>query len=194
MPFTLDEVRRLTGPNLLSNYPGAIADVLFSEIASDEVLTCWQEKLAHCMKALNWQNLNYADPQWRYHLQIFTRVYDGGASLSIAAPMDLLYSACDLVELAWDLCVEQLSADTLGINESIDLDARLTVLRESIQQERNPALLNLLALAKQNNVLCLVDDDELSLGSGLNSSVWPIDQLPEHPLFNGTNILRCPCR
>ena len=184
MAFTLDEVRRLTGPNLLSNYPGAIADVLFTEVPPDEVLRLWQVHIGNCMKALNWENLDYEAPQWRDHLQIFTRVYEGGASLSIAAPMDLLYSACDLVELAWDLCVEQLIASSSNQNEAIGQDARLKALSKSIDQERNPALLRLLTLAQQHDVLCLVDDDELSLGSGASSSVWPIDSLPEPSTIN----------
>jgi UDP-N-acetylmuramyl tripeptide synthase len=171
MAFMLDEVRRLTGPNLLSDEPGAIADALFSETDPQSVLNCWQKHLLACQKALAWAHGNKT-----YH-----RFYEGGLSVSIPAPMDLLYSACDLLELAWDLCAEELSTQP---HESINIDERLEALRLSIKEERNPALMQLIEQAKQHNVVCLADDDELSLGTGPSAETWTINNIPSADKVN----------
>jgi UDP-N-acetylmuramyl tripeptide synthase len=166
MSFQLDEVRRLTGPNLLSDEPGAIADVLFSDALAQDVLMCWQKHLLETCDAV----------QWPAPLQYYHRFYDGGLSLSISAPMDLLYSACDVLELAWDLCVNELSPPQ---DASFNRSQRLTELKQSILEERHPALLNLLAQADAQGVICLADDDEVSLGTGPSAQTWTIDNLPD---------------
>jgi UDP-N-acetylmuramyl tripeptide synthase len=165
MAFVLDEVRRLTGPNLLSDEAGAIADVLFDDADPKAVLASWQKHLLHCQKALNWQ----------HGTQTYYRFYEGGLSLSIPAPMDLLYSACDLLELTWDLCVQELSPTP---TDTVDINERLQAVALSIKNEEHPALIQLIEQAEQHNVVCLVDDDELSLGTGPSAVTWPIDRLP----------------
>lgn len=161
MKLSLDEVRRLTGPNLLSEYPGSIADVFISGVNRLDVVNCWQGHLQECLQAIGWQQQSYY------------RLYDGGASMSVSAPMDVLYSACDLLELAWDCCVDEISGTQIH-----DKAARLLILRDDIAKERNPALIALLKTAEQHGVLCLPDDDEVSLGTGTSSQTWAIDELP----------------
>jgi UDP-N-acetylmuramyl tripeptide synthase len=169
MTFELDEVRRLTGPNLLSDEPGAIIDVFFSDVASHVVIDCWKKHLYHCQVTLG---SDYAWPT-----NCYERLYSGGASMAISAPMDLLYSACDLAELAWDLCVAELSADGERA-PSVYMLPRLAALKETIIEERNPALLAFMHDAHKHHVVCLVDDDEISLGMGIKSATWAIDQFP----------------
>lgn len=175
MHLNLDEVRRLTGPNLLSNYPGAILDVFISGIDNMTVVKCWQKHLQNCQHTLAWQQMHYY------------RLYEGGASMSIAAPIDLLYSACDLVELAWDLCVDELQQ-----TQNTQKSERLKALQESILKEANPSLLALLKAAKQHDILCLVDDDEVSLGSGIGSQTWPIMNLPDVNSINWEQYQQIP--
>lgn len=160
MKLVLDEVRRLTGPNLLSDHPGAIVDVFIDGYSPADVMDTWIAHLEQCLQTVNWQE-NY-----------YTRFYSSGASLSISAPMDLLYSACDLLELSWDLCKAQLE------NDSIDKEARTSALKQSINEEQNPALIRFLAKAKAEKVVCLVDDDDISLGTGFSSQTWPLAELP----------------
>jgi UDP-N-acetylmuramyl tripeptide synthase len=162
MQLSLDEVRRLTGPNLLSDYPGAIADVFIDGLDSMSVVQCWQRHLHSVEQIIGWQQ------------QQFFRLYDGGASLSISAPMDLLYSACDAVELAWDLCVDELSN-----TQNVDKQSRIQSLLDSVRDEANPALIELLSAAEKNDVVCLADDDEISLGMGVHSTTWPISEMPD---------------
>jgi UDP-N-acetylmuramyl tripeptide synthase len=151
MKLELDEVRRLTGPNLLSEHSGAIIDVFFEGVEPETVLKYWQQHVQICQLAVNWKQ------------PTFHRFYTGGASMSIAAPMDQLYSACDLIELAWDRSVEQLLDDSPDRPVNKSFNQRLSALKDTIKEERNPALLSLLQQARANDVLCLPDDDEVSL-------------------------------
>ena len=166
MKLELDEVRRLTGPNLLSEHSGAIIDVFFEGVEPETVLKYWQQHVQICQLAVNWKQ------------PTFHRFYTGGASMSIAAPMDQLYSACDLIELAWDRSVEQLLDDSPDRPVNKSFNQRLSALKDTIKEERNPALLSLLQQARANDVLCLPDDDEVSLGSGPSAVTWSIDNLP----------------
>lgn len=170
MAFELDEVRRLTGPNLLSNEPGAIIDVFFEDVEAQVVIDCWQKHLHHCQVSLGGE---YAWPS-----NCYDRHYEGGASMSISAPMDLLYSACDLIELAWDLCAAEFSVDD-NREYSVSMLPRLAALKATIVEERDPKLLKFMQQAKAHDVVCLVDDDEISLGMGAKSETWPIDKFPD---------------
>lgn len=170
MVLELDEVRRLTGPNLLSDEPGAIIDVSFSDLEADVVINCWNKHLYHCQISLG--------PKYAWQSTSYHRVFDGGASMSISAPMDLLYSACDLIELAWDLCVAELCTADNQTSAS-EMLPRLAALKETIAEEKHPELIALMLAAEQQGVVCLADDDEISLGMGAKSHTWPIDNLPE---------------
>mgnify|MGYP000409560752 FL=1 len=56
---------------------------------------------------------------------------------------------------------------------------RLAALKQTIAEERNPALLEFINQANIHNVVCLVDDDEISLGMGAKSATWSIDKFPD---------------
>lgn len=161
--LTLDEVRRLTGPNLLSDYSGAILDVFIEGTNPQNVVDCWQKHLNYCQQNIGW------------HEKSYVRFYAGGASMSISAPMDLLYSACDCIELAWDCCVAELQSTDIN---SINVDERLDTLRASITEEKDSALIAFIQIAENKKVRCLVDDDEISLGTGISAKTWPINELP----------------
>jgi len=158
-----DEVRRLTGPNLLWDKPGAIADLLLDDIDSHQVLTSlqrWSSRLLH-------------DFGWAQQSSTY-RSHALGINFAISAPMDQLYSACDLLELAWDCCAAECLQTPLP-----DWQGRLVELKAAAEEEQNPQLLALIQAAQKHQVSCLVDDDALSLGMGLSAQVWPIDSLPE---------------
>ncbi|GAA6183871.1 Mur ligase family protein [Aliiglaciecola sp. NS0011-25] len=162
MRLELDEVRRLTGPNLLWDKPGAILDVFIDDIDSRLVINTWQSWVDKLLPQINWQ-------------QTYTfRLYTGGASMALSAPMDALYSACDLAELAWELTVSQLCQQP-----EIDLPSRVKQLQITLNQEQNSELLNLMAQAHAHNVTAISDDDEFSLGTGPTVDVWPITELPQ---------------
>ncbi|MBT8114671.1 MAG: hypothetical protein KJP04_04795 [Arenicella sp.] len=162
MKLELDEVRRITGPNLLWQKPGAMVDVFIDDIDKQSVAECWQKWVQQCLSQFGWP-----DEKSTY------RLHADGANLAISAPMDALYTACEVAELAWDCCASELQQDELP-----DWQGRLKQLQVELAEEVNPALLELLAAAEQRAVSCLTDDDEVSLGLGTTAEVWPVSAIP----------------
>ncbi|TRY33378.1 Mur ligase family protein [Aliiglaciecola sp. M165] len=162
MRLELDEVRRLTGPNLLWDEPGAILDVFIDEADTVEVVKTWQKWMDKLLSEFGWQESHTY------------RLYTGGASMALSAPMDALYTACDLAELAWDCTVSELTSSA-----QIDWQSRLKDLTAALREEQNATLLSLLSEAKTHGVSAISDDDEFSLGMGPSVEVWPVDKLPD---------------
>ena len=82
--------RRLTGPGLLLDGPGAVLEVRLDESLRERAITVWQNAVRQLLKAVGWQNEKVA-----------TRSFAGGVSLAITAPIDALYAATELNERAW---------------------------------------------------------------------------------------------
>ena len=163
MKLELTDSRRLTGANLFGDSPGAVIDVAIEGDAS-EVICAWEKAVKNLLEAVG-----YADERTCY------RTWQGGASLLISAPIDVLYSMCELNETAWAT-----AAHELGAGEEPDLLEELPRLNRLFDEERNPPLLALQRAARDHGVPFLWDDDEISAGYGKTTQVWPPDQLP-HP-------------
>jgi UDP-N-acetylmuramyl tripeptide synthase len=161
MRLELDEARRLTGPNLLWDLPGGILDVFITGIDKKKVVDQWQLWVSKLLADFGWQQ------------QTTYRLHSEGANLALSAPMDSLYCACDLAELAWDCCVAELTDDVLP-----NWQQRLIELREELSEELNPAMISLMQAAQKQGVSCIVDDDDVSLGMGKSSQTWPSRALP----------------
>lgn len=162
MKLQLDDVRRLTGPNLLWNSAGAAVDVFIDGVDKQQVASLWQVKATEFLRRFGWSNES-----------TIVRVHADGANFALSAPVDALYAACDLAELAWDCCVAELLNATMP-----DWQTRLVQLQADLAEEKNPQLLDLLSAAEHNGVSCLADDDDLSLGMGRTADVWSVIQLP----------------
>lgn len=162
MELQLDEVRRLTGPNLLWDESGAIIDVFIHGIDKTKVVQCWQLWLKKLQERFGWQQASTY------------RIHSEGANMALSAPMDALYAACDLAELAWDCCVAELMQQPLP-----NWQLRLDELCKELADEINPPLLALMKEAKTQGVTCISDDDEVSLGMGRSVEVWPVRALPD---------------
>jgi UDP-N-acetylmuramyl tripeptide synthase len=161
MRLELDEARRLTGPNLLWDHPGGILDVFIEGIDKYAVVNAWQRWVATLQTQFGWQQ------------QTTFRLHSEGANLAISAPMDALYCACDLAELAWHCCVAELKGEAIP-----DWQLRLNELHEELAEERNPALISIMEAAQKHGVSCITDDDDVSLGMGKSSQSWPVSALP----------------
>jgi len=165
----VDESRRLTGPNLLSDMPGATMEIYFDAvdgIDSDLVIKLWKK---HLKQLLNTLGLT---------AEIYYRQFRGGANLAFTADEDMLYTACEINEAAIEFVRSELAGETP--------DPKLTSvdnLSALLQEERNPALMQLIHLAKEKRVPFLVDDDEFSLGMGPTSRRWTMEQLPDPDLL-----------
>lgn len=175
--LVLDDNRRLTGKNLLSDQPGAIIDAFVDGIDKQYVVDVWQSFVKKILTAIDWSSE-----------QTYSRIFEDGISIAISAPIDALYVACDINEMAWQLTCEQLNHK----DHSESLLQIVERLKQTILDEVNPHLLGLMALAKQNNVVALVDDDEFSLGYGVTSQSWPIDTLPKISSINWSQYKAIP--
>ncbi|WP_320825949.1 Mur ligase family protein [Reinekea sp.] len=159
----LDDSRRLTGKSLLWDHPGAIIDGFVQGIDKAAVVARWEDFAHRLLTAVAWPNEHCC-----------ARIFENGITVAVSAPLDALYSACELNEAAWELA----RADLTGQPPEESLPACVLRLRSAIDEETNPELLNLLNLAKQQGVVSLADDDEFSLGYGPTAQVWPITALP----------------
>lgn len=162
MRLELDDARRLTGPNLLWDHPGAILDVFIDDIDKNTVVDVWHNWLAKLLAEFGWQQ------------QTTYRLHSEGANLAISAPIDALYCACDLAELAWHCAVAELKNDITP-----NWQQRLNELKDELAEELNPALITLMQEAHKHGVSCIADDDEVSLGMGKSSQTWPVRALPD---------------
>ncbi|MCP4274741.1 MAG: Mur ligase, partial [Gammaproteobacteria bacterium] len=111
--------------------------------------------------------------------EIYYRHFTGGANLAFTADEDMLYTACEINEAAIELARSEIAGDTPD-QQLTSVDNLHTLLKE----ERNPALMALIHLAKEKQVPYLVDDDEFSLGMGPTSRRWTMEQLPDPDLLD----------
>ena len=175
--LSLDDNRRLTGRNLLSDQPGAIIDAFVSGIDKITVVNVWSKYAQQLLNAVNW-----------LEEKTFSRIFEDGISIAISAPLDALYAACDLNELAWQLTCDEL---TQTPNEE-SISAAISRLNQVIAEEVNPELLELIKQSTSKNIVYLVDDDEFSLGYGTTAQSWPISALPEVSTINWSQYKSIP--
>ena len=158
----IDPVRRLTGPGMLWDRPGAVLDVYFKGIDKERVLALWHSYARNVLDALGWQDEKIA-----------SRAFEGGATLAISAPQDQLYAAVFAVQTVWHYCAADLFGGTPQTFETMIGNLRAVMAREA-----NPALMALIKEAAAHNVDILVDDDEVSIGHGAGSQTWLMANLP----------------
>jgi len=164
--------RRLTGPNLFWDWPGAILDIAIDDIPADLVISTWSEEVTRLMDAMGWDAEN-----------ICSRAYEGGVNLVINAPIDVLYAACELNEVALNRAVAWLSEKPLP-----DLNEATSILAAQVAKESDPDLLALQEAAARFHKPFLWDDDEVSVGFGKTAIVWPADHLPAPDTINWQEV------
>ena len=155
--------RRLTGPNLLLDTPGAILDVEVDPAEAPRLESAWRASLSEFLATLGWR----AEP-------LASRGYSHGLQLAFGAPADVLYAATEVAEAAWGEASARLADTPLP-----DRASALAALRASIEEERKPWLLALLAEASRRGVTLLADDKRISVGLGAGSSSWPAEESME---------------
>ena len=160
----LEDSRRLTGPGLLWDHPGAVLEIHYTGFDPATIARLWQEQARRVLDAhVGWQDQ-----------QITERGFEGGHNLAISAPMDQLYSAIFAAETAWHFVAARLLDVPAG-----DFDRMIADLRSVMVREANPALTRLIEAGRKHGVDVLCDDDEVSVGHGAGSVVWPVSDLPE---------------
>ena len=154
------EARRLTGPHLLDERQGAALDVPLTE-GDDRLLDLWEAEARRLLTAVGWAGE-------RTHV----RRFEGGASLVLTAPIDALYSATEVAEAAW-------AAATVRFSGGRPDPGAADRLFDAIRQERRPHIRALEAEATRRNVTFLLDDEGVSVGTGVGALVFPLDAVPE---------------
>ncbi|HVT58269.1 MAG TPA: Mur ligase family protein [Thermoanaerobaculia bacterium] len=153
----LCDSRRLTGRNLIQDRPGAVIEVQLAAAEADEVIAGWRHQARRILDAVGWEGE-----------EVRLRRHRSGATLALSAPIDALYSATEVNE--WAL---EAATAAVGGRPGPDLAAGAARLREAIQRESQPALLELRDAAAAHGVAFLADDDLVTLGLGCGSRTWP---------------------
>ena len=162
MNIELLDSRRLTGPNLHWDWPGAILDIALADDSAGELISAWSDEVKPLMEAMGWCAEH-----------ICSRVYQGGVSLVINAPIDVLYTACELNEVALNRAIARLSGQ-----QPPDPSEAIAGLFAQRSEEENSQLLALQQAAADHQAPFLWDDDEVSVGFGKTAVVWPARRLP----------------
>jgi len=161
--LVVDDCRRLTGPGLLWKTYGAILDVFVTEdVDKNAVAQAWAEEARRTLDDVGW----HAE-------KTISRKFENGLNLAISAPIDQLYSAIFVAQIAWYFTAHRILGTVPDNREKLIADVR-AVMRE----EANPELLALLNEADRRAIDFLSDDDHVSLGHGIGSETWPVRELP----------------
>lgn len=147
----LIDSRRLTGPNLYSDAPGAIAEIEWDpgdDPARAEAL--WRGELLRMLKALRWMGV-----------EVYARTHRIGAALFFTAPIDALLPATEINEWAVASALSLLS----GGAESA-LEPARTVIADAIAACRKPVLAALAGRAAAFRLPLLIDDERVTIGAG----------------------------
>lgn len=158
----VDDARRLTGPGLLWDRPGAILDVFFEDVDASQITRLWEKHARHVLDGIGWRDE-----------QVTFRLFEGGVNLALSAPMDQLYSSIFAAQTAWHFCAAEFTGQ-----DPDDFEAMIADVKGVMANEANPALIALIAAAQSHDVDILCDDDEVSIGHGTGSKIWPVDALP----------------
>ncbi len=163
MVIKLTDVRRLTGVNFLMDDNGAVAEAVLPDGRKDVAIKLWQTNMRAVLDGVGWQDQ-----------RVVVRGYPGGASTAISAPLDALYAATDLIEVAW-----QFTEATLNDTALADMDRALASLSGKIAAERSAPLVALAAAAARHDVTFLAHDGGVSVGLGTGCLTWPDGKTPE---------------
>ncbi len=161
-PITLADSRRVPGPNLLWDRPGAVAEVHCPEPLLERFLAVWAAAARRMLDQVGWAGE-----------QLTHRRFPEGASVAVSAPLDALLAATEVNE--WAIAS---ATAALGGPAAVPEAEAAAALRTAIAEEACPPLLALHAEAAARGVTCLHDPDEVSVGGGTGSRTWPRAELP----------------
>jgi UDP-N-acetylmuramyl tripeptide synthase len=175
--------RRLPGPNRDFGAAAVTLTPLGSAATNPAAAEAWAGYVRATAAALGW-----TDPEPRI------RRHAGGTTLLFRAPPDLLLTATDLNEWAWERAAAD-CGDT-GFDRAQDLGPDpVPALRARAESERLARLEALRRAAASRGVALVEDDALVSLGTGAGSRVWPrndlpaVDRVPWQDLYDVPTVL-----
>jgi len=158
----LRDSRRLPGPNIFWERPGAVIDADCDEKSKTPLTAAWRAQALRILRTVGWEDEELAE-----------RVHPGGVSLCLSAPIDALYAATEVNEWAFAAAVAQLAGETTP-----DIEAAAERLKAEIAEEVNPPLLFLRDAAAKQGVQFISDDELVSVGIGRGVRTFPVRELP----------------
>ena len=170
-PF--DDSRRLTGASLYFAGPGAALETGVGAPVSPALLDGWKQRIERARAALGWP----AGP-------IVVREHASGASLAFTAPADRLYTATEVNEWAWLSTLAEAGIDAgepmhqPGHAPVGDEAGAMRLLRAAATAESLPGLPALRDGAHAHGLPLLLDDEQMSIGTGTGSRTWDNHALP----------------
>ena len=168
----ITESRRLPGPNLLWDRPGAVMDIAVPDDLADRLLSAWKEAVDLALAAVGWGDEG-----------TMVRRFPGGASLAISAPIDVLYAATEVNEWAF----AEAKAQVAG-GDAPPLEEAAERLRCEIENERAPRLRAMEAAARQHGVIFQMDPHHVSVGGGTGVMTWKTDEVPDASAVDWTRV------
>ncbi len=142
-------IHRITGTHLFLEHFGAALWVDIDSEHSNQRATVL-DKAKRALEKLGLESQCHLSDRQIYNQWVFI----------LDAPVDLLYTACSILEWAGGL---------VSSFESV---------QEEYRQEANPEWRRLRAWAASNQVPCVDDEDGLTLGMGQHARTWPLNALP----------------
>jgi cyanophycin synthetase len=168
--------RRLTGPGLMLDGPGAVLDIRLQETPIDRAVAAWRNAANRFLQAVGWPEEKLA-----------SRSFAGGVSLAFSAPIDGLYAATELNERAWAMAEAELQGE-----KTPDFRAAVASVLDEIETERNPPLVELCRQAKARGLNFLSGEDLVSVGSGTGALVWQAEDLPDPATVDWATVHEVP--
>ncbi|MEY3371986.1 MAG: hypothetical protein RLZZ537_454, partial [Pseudomonadota bacterium] len=159
MAFT--DSRRLTGPNVYFAVPAVVLEAR-AEAVSEIDRQQWQAIVTGIAAELDW-----ALPQFAF------KFHPKGATLAFTAPLDQLYTATEVNEWAWSTVCSDADMHAPGFPLIGDTDAATCIFRKTAAAEREPAMMRFCAAAHDAGWPVLLDDDNISIGFGAQTQIWP---------------------
>ncbi|HKG33004.1 MAG TPA: Mur ligase family protein [Gemmatimonadales bacterium] len=155
--------RRLTGPSLLLDRPGAVLEARVEPSQVKAAVIAWEQAARQLLQAVGWPDQ-----------QLASRSFSGGVSLALTAPIDGLYAATELNERAWAVAAAELAGD-----KQPDIRKATAALLDDITSQKNPRLAGLYHRALSRGLTFLHGEDLVSAGSGQGALIWHIEDLPD---------------
>jgi cyanophycin synthetase len=155
--------RRLTGPSLLLDRPGAVLEARVEPSQVKAAVVAWERAARQLLQAVGWRDE-----------QLASRTFSGGVSLALTAPVDALYAATELNERAWSVASAELYGD-----KQPDIRKATAALLDDIASQKNPRLAELYHGALSRGLTFLNGEDLVSAGSGKGALIWHIEDLPD---------------
>jgi len=193
LPF--EASRRLTGANLFFAGPGAQLETSGVPV-SDALLDAWRSRALRARAHLGWNE--GGDTGSGPRAGVAARVHAGGASLAVAAPADALFTATEVNE--WALCAALCALDgarwsgleaqlaAAALEDEADaanfippvLEERAAFARfeRLAAREARPPLRALLTAAAVRGLPYVLDDEIVTLGSGVGGRDFALSDLP----------------